>query len=119
MNDQDHSLSLSDPDRSLVLSHLLVNFLINLASCQTGLRVQKSVAIKDGDEHGAYCEFWRKSTMHLLLAHFCGFGKDKKRPGLLETGLIWLMAGVATATAQAAKTTKASFICNKKKTNIN
>jgi hypothetical protein len=36
MNDQDHSLSLSDPDRSLVLSHLLVNFLINLASCQTG-----------------------------------------------------------------------------------
>jgi hypothetical protein len=37
MNDQDHSLSLSDPDRSLVLSHLLVNFLINLASCQTGL----------------------------------------------------------------------------------
>jgi hypothetical protein len=23
MNDQDHSLSLSDPDRSLVLSHLL------------------------------------------------------------------------------------------------
>jgi hypothetical protein len=38
MNDQDHSLSLSDPDRSLVLSHLLVNFLINLASCQTGFR---------------------------------------------------------------------------------
>jgi hypothetical protein len=36
MNDQDHSRSLSDPDRSLVLSHLLVNFLINLASCQTG-----------------------------------------------------------------------------------
>jgi hypothetical protein len=50
MNDQDHSLSLSDPDRSLVLlslsdpdrslvlSHLLVNFLINLASCQIGFR---------------------------------------------------------------------------------
>jgi hypothetical protein len=38
MNDQDHSLSLSDPDRSLVLSHLLVNFLINLASCQTGFK---------------------------------------------------------------------------------
>jgi hypothetical protein len=35
MNDQDHSLSLSDPDRSLVLSHLLVNFLKNLVSCQT------------------------------------------------------------------------------------
>jgi hypothetical protein len=37
MNDQDHSLSLSDPDRSLVLSHLLVNFLGNLVSCQTSL----------------------------------------------------------------------------------
>jgi hypothetical protein len=35
MNDQDHSLSLSDPDRSLVLSHFLTNFLQNLASCQT------------------------------------------------------------------------------------
>jgi hypothetical protein len=35
MNDQDHSLSLSDPDRSLVLSHLLLNFLKNLVSCQT------------------------------------------------------------------------------------
>jgi hypothetical protein len=30
MNDQDHSLSLSDPDRSLVLSHLLLNFVENL-----------------------------------------------------------------------------------------
>jgi hypothetical protein len=38
MNDQDHSLSLSDPDRSLVLSHLLLNFLKNLVSCQTSLR---------------------------------------------------------------------------------
>jgi hypothetical protein len=38
MNDQDHSLSLSDPDRSLVLSHLLTNFLQNLASCHTALR---------------------------------------------------------------------------------
>jgi hypothetical protein len=36
MNDQDHSLSLSDTDRSLVLSHFLTNFLQNLASCQTG-----------------------------------------------------------------------------------
>jgi hypothetical protein len=41
MNDQDHSLSLSDPDRSLVLSHLLVNFLKNLVSCQTSLRFFK------------------------------------------------------------------------------
>jgi hypothetical protein len=41
MNDQDHSLSLSDPDRSLVLSHLLVNFLKNLVSCQTSFRVGK------------------------------------------------------------------------------
>jgi hypothetical protein len=39
MNDQDHSLSLSDPDRSLVLSHLLVNFLKNLVSCQTSFIV--------------------------------------------------------------------------------
>jgi hypothetical protein len=38
MNDQDHSLSLSDPDRSLVLSHFLTNFLQNLASCQTSFR---------------------------------------------------------------------------------
>jgi hypothetical protein len=39
MNDQDHSeLSLSDPDRSLVLSHFLKNFLQNLASCHTALR---------------------------------------------------------------------------------
>jgi hypothetical protein len=35
MNDQDHSLSLSDPDRSLVLSHFITNFLQNLASCHT------------------------------------------------------------------------------------
>jgi hypothetical protein len=35
MNDQDHSLSLSDPDRSLVLFHFLINFLQHLASCQT------------------------------------------------------------------------------------
>jgi hypothetical protein len=39
MNDQDHSQSLSDPDRSLVLSHLLVNFLKNLVSCQTSFRI--------------------------------------------------------------------------------
>jgi hypothetical protein len=38
MNDQDHSLSLSDPDPSLVLSHLLTNFLQNLASCHTALK---------------------------------------------------------------------------------
>jgi hypothetical protein len=45
MNDQDHSLSLSDPDRSLVLSHLLVNFLINLASCQTGFTQKNGLNI--------------------------------------------------------------------------
>jgi hypothetical protein len=38
MNDQDHSLSLLDPDRSLVLSHFLTNFLQNLASCHTAFR---------------------------------------------------------------------------------
>jgi hypothetical protein len=37
MNDQDHSLSLSDANRSLVLSHFLTNFIQNLASCQTTL----------------------------------------------------------------------------------
>jgi hypothetical protein len=41
MNDQDHSLSLSDPDRSLVLSHLLTNFLQNLASCHTAFTFKK------------------------------------------------------------------------------
>jgi hypothetical protein len=41
MNDQDHSLSLSDPDRSLVLSHFLTNFLKNLASCHTTLTLKK------------------------------------------------------------------------------
>jgi hypothetical protein len=40
MNDQDHSLSLSDPDRSLVLSHFLTNFLQNLASCHTAFSCQ-------------------------------------------------------------------------------
>jgi hypothetical protein len=38
MNDQDHSLSLSDPDRSLVLSHVQLNFLKNLVSCQTSFK---------------------------------------------------------------------------------
>jgi hypothetical protein len=37
MNDQNHSLSLSDPDLSLVLSHFLTNFLQNLVSCHTAL----------------------------------------------------------------------------------
>jgi hypothetical protein len=46
MNDQDHSLSLSDPDRSLVLSHLLVNFLKNLVSCQTNKGVFLNLALK-------------------------------------------------------------------------
>jgi hypothetical protein len=43
MNDQDHSLSLSDPDRSLVLSHFLTNFLQNLASCHTDFRLNQAV----------------------------------------------------------------------------
>jgi hypothetical protein len=38
INEQDHSLSLSDPDRSLALSHFLTNFLQNLASCHTAFR---------------------------------------------------------------------------------
>jgi hypothetical protein len=44
MNDQDHSLSLSDPDRSLVLSHFLTNFLQNLASCHTAFMNTKSLS---------------------------------------------------------------------------
>jgi hypothetical protein len=38
MNDQDLKKTDYDPDRSLVLSHFLTNFLQNLASCQTSLR---------------------------------------------------------------------------------
>jgi hypothetical protein len=37
MNYQDHSLSLSDLDRSLVLSQFLTNLPQNLASCHTAL----------------------------------------------------------------------------------
>jgi hypothetical protein len=47
MNEQDHSLSLSDPDRSLVLSHLLVNFLKNLVSCQTSFIMLKIIGYDD------------------------------------------------------------------------
>jgi hypothetical protein len=46
MNDQDHSLFLSDPDRSLVLSYFLTNFLQNLASCHTALRCKNLPPIK-------------------------------------------------------------------------
>jgi hypothetical protein len=60
MNDQDHSLSLSDPDRSLVLSHLLVNFLKNLVSCQTSLRNKKkqkcSTLERMPKERGSHCQ---------------------------------------------------------------
>jgi hypothetical protein len=45
MNDQDHSLSLSDPDRSLVLSHFLTNFLQNLASCHTAFMFNSLVQV--------------------------------------------------------------------------
>jgi hypothetical protein len=45
MNDQDHSLSLSDPDRSLVLSHVLTNFLQNLASCHTAFTTAAPVTV--------------------------------------------------------------------------
>jgi hypothetical protein len=45
MNDQDHSLSLSDPDRSLVLSHFLTNFLQNLASCHTAFKMNNELRI--------------------------------------------------------------------------
>jgi hypothetical protein len=43
MNDQDLTKTDYDPDRSLVLikglSHFLTNFLQNLASCQTSLKI--------------------------------------------------------------------------------
>jgi hypothetical protein len=56
MNDQDHSLSLSDPDRSLVLSHLLVNFLKNLVSCQTSLSMNFiSKGLKSGCRKNSVC----------------------------------------------------------------
>jgi hypothetical protein len=45
MNNQDHSLSLSDPDRSLVLSHLLLNFLKNLVSFQTSFIVISNIIL--------------------------------------------------------------------------
>jgi hypothetical protein len=45
MNDQDLTKTDYDPGRSLVLieglSHFLTNFLQNLASCQTSLRIIK------------------------------------------------------------------------------
>jgi hypothetical protein len=45
MNDQDLTKTDYDPDRSLVLieglSHFLTNFLQNLASCQTSLKLEK------------------------------------------------------------------------------
>jgi hypothetical protein len=45
MNDQDHSLSLSDPDRSLVLSHFLTNFLQKLASCHTAFKLKSCLRV--------------------------------------------------------------------------
>jgi hypothetical protein len=47
MNYQDHCLSLSDPDRPLVLSHFLTNFLQNLASCHTALTLCTVLGIHD------------------------------------------------------------------------
>jgi hypothetical protein len=55
--DQDHSLSLSDPDRSLVLSHFLTNFLQNLASCHTALTLYSIL-------------FW-STTVHHYDCHIC------------------------------------------------
>jgi hypothetical protein len=63
MNDQDHSLSLSDPDRSLVLSHLLVNFLKILVSCQTSFRrltlflqIKKGILLLTVYKHKKICK---------------------------------------------------------------
>jgi hypothetical protein len=42
---QDLTKTDYDPDRSLVLSHLLVNFLKNLVSCQTSLIMNHMVVL--------------------------------------------------------------------------
>lgn len=47
---------------------------------------------------------------YLRLAHLCGTGSDRKRPGRLDTGRISFIAGVAAATAQTANTKHATFI---------
>jgi hypothetical protein len=60
MNDQDHSLSLSDPDRSLVLSHFLTNFLQNLASCHTAFNdiffyfIRNGLCLVRGNQKGLF-----------------------------------------------------------------
>jgi hypothetical protein len=56
MNDQDHSLSLSDPDRSLVLSHFLANFLQGLASCQTSFTHMNNVQFETRN-FGHHCQY--------------------------------------------------------------
>jgi hypothetical protein len=60
MNDQDHSLSLSDPDRSLVLSHFLTNFLQNLASCHTAF----TSSISSISDNGVKLAFSRHSLVN-------------------------------------------------------
>jgi hypothetical protein len=67
MNDQDHSLSLSDPDRSLVLSHFLTNFVENLASCHTALSTKKIT-----DDFSFHNQFW------LLAAYLFRFNLQSK-----------------------------------------
>jgi hypothetical protein len=62
MNDQDHSLSLSDPDRSLVLSHFLTNFLQNLASCHTAFRNQNGANSISYTNFRSYVTFKNKYT---------------------------------------------------------
>jgi hypothetical protein len=48
MNDQDLTKTDYDPDRSFILieglSHFLTNFLQNLASCQTSLRLSSLIS---------------------------------------------------------------------------
>jgi hypothetical protein len=68
MNDQDHSLSLSDPDRSLVLSHLLVNFLKNLVWCQTSFRFSNTIpkTTTDGVTHRLKTHFRPKNSAKAL-----------------------------------------------------
>jgi hypothetical protein len=65
MNDQDHSLSLSDPDRSLVLSHFLTNFLQNLASCHTAFTFPRKILFEPKDT-----KLCQVSTMHMFPTQF-------------------------------------------------
>jgi hypothetical protein len=61
MNDQDHSLFLSDPDRSLVLSHFLKKFLQNLATCHRAFKY-------DTLDYGYFAQFKMEKLLFIIYA---------------------------------------------------